>query len=180
MKKVKQVIDFVIEALEVNISTIVMIVVFVGFVTNIFLRYILLYSIPQIDEIIVIGFLWLALFGSSNGTKKNRHVAFTMIYDAISPKSKAVYDIISKSIMIILLGILVYPAWDIINFFDMRRTPTLRLSFKWIFMPYMFFLVCTLYHLINGLVKDIKHVRNVFKGTAEETTESAPSLDKEI
>jgi TRAP-type C4-dicarboxylate transport system permease small subunit len=164
MKKLKRVFDIVLKTIETNFSAVLMVIVLVGFILTILFRYLLKLSIAQIDEAIVIAFTWMAMFASPNGTKNDAHVSFTVIYDSLGPRAKAVNDILFKVILVILLGILLWPAWDMVNFFKMRRTPMLHLSFRAIYMPFIFFLVSTIYHLVENLVKDIKGIRDIFKG----------------
>jgi TRAP-type C4-dicarboxylate transport system permease small subunit len=179
VRKFKQIFDTVLEALEVNISAFLMVLVLIGFILTILFRYILKLSFAQIDEAIVIGFVWMAMFASPNGTKHDQHVSFTVIYDSIGPRARAVNDVLFKLILIVLMLFVVAPAWDIINFFGMRRTSMLKLSFKWIYMPYMFFIVFTIYHLIDNLVRDVANMIRVFKEPPAKEPKTAESKAKE-
>jgi TRAP-type C4-dicarboxylate transport system permease small subunit len=179
VKKFKEIFDKVLEVIEINISAVLLVVVLVGFILTILLRYILKISFAQIDELIVVGFVWMAMFASPNGTKHNQHVSFTVIYDSIGPRGKAVNDVLFKLILVVLLLFVVAPAWDIINFWGMRRTSMLKLSFKWIYMPYMFFIIFTIYHLIDNLVRDIKKMIDVFKTSGEAGDRNAVPESKE-
>jgi TRAP-type C4-dicarboxylate transport system permease small subunit len=179
LKKIKQVFDTVLEALEINISAFLLVLVLTGFVLTILFRYVLKLSFAQIDEAIVVGFVWMAMFASPNGTKHDQHVSFTVIYDSLGPRAKAVNNVLSKVILIVLFFCVVVPAWDIINFFGMRRTSMLKLSFKWIYMPYMFFIIFTLYHLIDNLVRDARKLITVFKNPPAKESKTAESKVKE-
>lgn len=163
LKKVKTGFDAVLEFIEVNMSALLFLVVLLGFVTTIVFRYILMLSIAQIDELIVISFTWMAMFASPFGTKNDEHVSFTVIYDSMGPRFKAVNDVLWKVILLVLLIILVGPAWETVTFFKIRSTPMLHFRFDWLYMPYMFFLIFTIYHLLNNLVRDIKIMVETFK-----------------
>ncbi len=168
MGKIKRSVDAGLEFFETNLATLLLAFILAGFTIAILCRYFFLYSIPKMDEMVIIAFTWMAFFSSPNGTKHDQHVAFTVIYDAMGARAKAVLDIVSKVLMLIILGILIAPSWETVLFYGIRKTSMLKMSFTWLYMPYMYFLIVTVYYLLNNLAGDIRRLMRAFKPAADD------------
>lgn len=168
MKKLKTYLDRGLDSLESDIATLLLIFVITGFLITIFARYLFLVSFPKMNELIVITFTWITFFSSPYAVKRDSHVSFTVVYASLSDLKKAVLDAVSKALIIVILGILLVPSWETVLFYHIRKTAMLKLSFQWIYMPFMFFIITSLYHYIMGFIDDIKKLVILSKAFGKE------------
>lgn len=155
MKKFRHSLDRALDIFETNVSTALLATVLSGFLVAIFCRYLFKMSIPVMDELVVIAFTWIALFSSPGASKRDAHVSFTVIYDAMGPRGRAILDAVSKALVLGILLILLRPSWETICFYKIRKTSMLKMPFNYLYLPYMYFLIMTIYYMICGLVEDI-------------------------
>ncbi len=165
MKKVHEIIDKVLVFIETNIPTLMLIGVFLGFIVSIINRYIFQAGSPKVDEAYVICFCWLAVFSSPLATRNEEHVAFTILYDALPAKGKAVFDVVGKVILLVLLCVIFKPSMDEVTFQAWNRTSNLHMPYSILYGPFMFFLCATIYHQIALIVRDVKTMIRVFGGS---------------
>lgn len=163
MKKVHEVIDKTLVFIETNIPTIMLIGVFLGFIISIGNRYILQSGSPKVDEAYVVCFCWLAVFSSPLATRNEEHVAFTILYDSLSAKGKAIMDVFGKICLLVLLLVIFMPSLKEVSFQSMNRTSNLHLKYSILYAPFMFFLIATIYHQVALIVRDVKTLIQVFR-----------------
>ena len=167
MKRIHETIDKALVFIETNIPTVMLIGVFLGFIISIGNRHLLQAGSPKVDEAYVVCFCWLAVFSSPLATRNEEHVAFTILYDALSDKGKAIMDVVGKVILLALLIVIFMPSVKEVSFQAMNRTSNLHLKYSILYAPFMFFLTATIYHQIALIVRDVKTLIRVFKAEPE-------------
>lgn len=172
LKKINSAIDRSLVFLELNLPAIFMICLFGGFVVAVCFRYLFTLPLAKVEEGYVIAFCWMALFSAPLATRDEEHLCFTILYDALPAKGKAVMDVVGKVILLILLIILIKPSWETVIFYGITKTSMLRMSYTYHYAPFMFYLLATIYHQMILVIRDIGIMLQVFCG-------EAPVLKKE-
>ena len=123
------------------IGVLCFLVVFIGFIIQIFYRYVLNDPIRWTEEMIMIGFIWSVFWANAFMVPINQHVSLDVVYDIASAKVKRVLAIISMAAVIIAF-ITLFPATiDYLDFLTRKKSPVLRLPMHWIYACYLLFIV---------------------------------------
>ena len=172
LKKINNAIDRSLVFLELNLPAIFMICLFGGFVVAVCFRYLFNLPLAKVEEGYVIAFCWMALFSAPLAIRDEEHLCFTILYDALREKGKAVIDVLGKVILLVLLIVLIKPSWETVIFYGITRTSMLRMSYTYLYAPFMFYLLATIYHQLILVIRDIGVMLRVFRG-------EAPTSEKE-
>lgn len=127
--------------------------IFAVFLLQVAARYVFNFPIGWTVEVLLTLWLWLVLWGSAFCIADREHVKFDMLYTAVSPGTRRVFAGISA--VAILTGIIAQlpAAWDFVDFYKIRRSATLRIPLKWIFMVYIVFCAGLIVHYAWGLYR---------------------------
>lgn len=123
------------------IGVLLFITAFLGFIVQIFFRYVVNRPILWTEEVTMIAFVWTVFWAAAFMVNLREHVAFDVVYEVMTPQVKRIMAIFS---MIVLIGcfLLLIPAtWDYLEFLLRKRSPVLRISMTWIYGGYLLFVV---------------------------------------
>ena len=132
---------------------------FVGFCLQVISRYILGSQIPWTYELCVVGFLWTTAFGAIWAGRNHEHVSFSLIYDMFGPKGRAVMNLIGNILISVAFILLIPAAYEYVEFIGIKVTAVLRVSFSYLYAPFLFFIVFSTIYMIRDSVKDIMTLR---------------------
>lgn len=156
MKTVKKIGSFIQNCIELYIPAICFAVLFVLFCLQIIVRYVISkftgLVVPWTVEIEQTCFLWVALLGACYVQRNRGHVVFTLVYDALKVKGKAVLSLISSTLVSFACACTLLPSlkyvWGLME--RQQVTSLLKISKTIVFFPYVIF---TFLILIYGLVE---------------------------
>jgi TRAP-type C4-dicarboxylate transport system permease small subunit len=148
------------DIIEKFIPIIAFLAMFLAFILGVFFRYILNNPLTWTQDIIVVGFCWLVVLGASYTMRNRKHVKFTLLYENCSPKVAAVLRLIGNLIIVITFALIIYPSYKYCGFVAFQKTPTLRISYYWVFFPFVYFLISTILYTIPELIEDFKILSN--------------------
>ena len=133
-------------------------------------RYVFSYSITWAEELSVILFIVSVFIGAIGGTRRNQHMRLEMVVDLFSPKTKAIFKIISNVVFMIVAAILIYAIMiNIQNLFTYKmKTPILKLP-KWI--PYTVPPISLFFIIIRLMEENIKIVKGIKAGEYDKKPE---------
>jgi C4-dicarboxylate transporter, DctQ subunit len=115
MLKALHAIDGVIAAIE-KVVVVVMVVVLVGLpLCQIILRVAGEGGFPWGHEIVRVLVMWLAFFGASLATRERRHITIDLLDRAISPATKAVFNLITQAVAATVLAYLARTGWTFVG-----------------------------------------------------------------
>lgn len=80
---------------------------------------------------------------------------FTMIYDGVKPKVAALLRLLGNLIIIITYLVLIIPSYKYCHFVAFQKTATLRLSYFWVFLPFVYFLIAVIGYTLPEVREDI-------------------------
>ena len=102
-------------------------------------------------------FLWIALLGACYVQRNKGHVVFTMVYDALKLKGKAVMALVSNAFVAFAMAITFIPSFKYIWGLTARHqvTSLLKIPKTLVFFPYVIFLFLIFVYNILDIYEDI-------------------------
>lgn len=130
-----------IERVSEAIASILLAVVFVIFVTSVFMRYVLNTPLAWADELSVILFSILIFFASALAVKPSEQVRFEVVYDLLPPHVARWVSAISFMVFGAIFLAAFWPCLDYAMFMMRQRTPALNIPYFYVFVAFPFFLL---------------------------------------
>jgi TRAP-type C4-dicarboxylate transport system permease small subunit len=152
----KKILFFVRDIIEKYVPVFSFIAMFAAFIMQVFFRYIIRHPLTWSMEIIVIGFVWTVVFGACYTMRRRGHVKFTMIYDRLSPVPAAVLRMLGNIIIVVTFASLVFASYNYSFFISFQKTAVFRISYVFIFMPFVYFLCSIIGYTLSEIIEDIK------------------------
>lgn len=158
--KIRKAARFVLDLMEIYLPSILFIVIFACFIIQVAFRYI--FNFPQMwtQEISQYFYIWIVFLGACFAARDEENISFTIAYDAVGPKLKLVFDIISKLIVIVAFIYITPATIDCLKFYATRRTPILKIS---LLASYGAFGVFMIIYTCRSACKLVKSIRMLFK-----------------
>lgn len=156
MKQVKKIGSFLQNCVELYIPAISFAVLFVLFCFQIIVRYIISkftgLVVPWTVEVEQMCFLWVALLGACYVQRNRGHVVFTLVYDGLGTKGKAILSLISSTLISFACACTLIPSLKYVWGLMARQqvTSLLKIPKTVVFFPYVIFTVLILAY---GLVE---------------------------
>ncbi|MGI6055936.1 MAG: TRAP transporter small permease [Bilifractor sp.] len=138
-KEKKHIGQKILDFFEVDLTGVTFLVIFVSFLTSIISRYVLRAPVPWTYETSILGYMWTMYFGVGRALRNDEHVVFSLVYDKMNPKGKAVCRIIYNALLCFLLVIIFWPGLQTLSASSMV-TGVLKIPYKVAFAPYFFML----------------------------------------
>ena len=141
------------DAFEVYLAATCFVVMFFAFVLQIFTRYVLGYQVDWTYEATVIGFMWVVAFGGSYASRLREHVAFSMVYDKMSDRGKALTEIVSNIVIVASFVIMFLPVLSFVDFMKIKKTAVMKVPLSVLYAPFIYFIVSSSFYVIRDTIK---------------------------
>ncbi|MDA3958720.1 TRAP transporter small permease [Oceanispirochaeta sp.] len=149
-----------IDTIEIYIPFAAFVTLFIVFITGIFFRY-FLKPLTWTLELSLICFIWTSLLGGLFAKREDAHVAFTMVYDAVSPLIQIWMRLIGHSLLVLSFAIGLIPSWKYVLFMGYKKSNVLKIPMDLVFLPFVIFLA----FMIGRYTVDIyRDTRKLIKG----------------
>lgn len=113
---------------------------FLVFIVQITARFGFNRPLPWTDELAVVLYVWVILWSAAFVVREREHVMFDLVWNSAGRRARQVMRI-AGNLMIGGLAAWALPAsWDYVSFMAREGTPVLGISFRWVFMPFIFLL----------------------------------------
>jgi TRAP-type C4-dicarboxylate transport system permease small subunit len=155
VKKTAIAIDRGMIWIEKYFAALVFACLFCLFVVQVVFRY-LVTPISWIQDVILVCYLWIIIFGSCCAERSDENVKFSSIYDKAKPKTKIIFDLLSSILVVSALSISFFPSWSYIEFMLSTRASNLPVKLGWIFLPYMYLLTSLIIQYSKQLFRSIR------------------------
>ena len=110
---------------------------FAVFVIQITARFVFNKPIAWTDELAVILYVWIILWGCAAMVPEREHVVFDLLWNSVSWRARQFMQIVGN-LLIGGLALASLPAtWDYVRFMAREGTPVLNLPFIWVFFPFV-------------------------------------------
>lgn len=127
-----------------NILAAMLAIMFVAFIIQIIFRYLLNFPIGWTQELTVILWIWLVLFGAAFVIRETEEVRFDIIYGTAKPSVRRVMCIVTAAALVALYGISLPAVVDYVAFMKVERSAYLKIRFDLLFSIYVIFAVAAI------------------------------------
>ena len=128
---------------------------FIVFIAQIVARYLFRNPLPWAYEVTVTCYLWMVVLSACYAQRERSHVAFTLVYDKLPIKGKAVCSFLGHLIIAVAFVVSVVPSYNFIVFMKMQQTTILQVGLNIVYAPYMIMLILILGYVGDDLVVEL-------------------------
>ena len=117
---------------------------FAAFILQIVFRYLLNLPIGWTNEISVVLWIWLVLWGAAFVLTEEEEIRFDLFYASARARTRG-YMLLASGISIVALYTFSFPAiYDYVTFMKVEKTAYLKIRFDWLFSIYLIFAIATI------------------------------------
>ena len=129
------------QTLAEAVPGILLAVMFLCFILQVFMRYVMNSPVGWTVEVCVIAWLWVILWGQSVSAREEDEIRFDIVYGAVSPRVRRVFRLIFAVALVAIYAIAIPANWDFVTFMKIQDTAYFDIPFSWVFSILMVFLV---------------------------------------
>ena len=128
-----------------NVAVALIATMFVSFLLQIVFRYVLNRPLGWSEEVTVLCWVWVILWGASFIVADEDEVRFDILYNAVSPNVRRVFTIIAGVALIVLIALSLPATWRYVVFMEREHSAYLKVPFDYLYSIYLIFaVVCIL------------------------------------
>lgn len=116
-------------------------VMFLCFILQVFMRYVMNSPVGWTVEVCVIAWLWVILWGQSVSAREEDEIRFDIVYGAVSPRVRRVFRLVFAVALVAIYAVSIPANLDFVTFMKIQDTAYFDIPFSWVFSVLMLFLV---------------------------------------
>ena len=121
---------------------------FLCFIIQVFMRYVMGDPVGWTVEVCVIAWLWVILWGQSVSASEQDEIRFDIVYAAVSPGVRRWFRVAFSVVLVTVYAVSLAANWDFVTFMSIQDTAYLDIPFSWVFsVVILFFVVSILRYL---------------------------------
>jgi TRAP-type C4-dicarboxylate transport system permease small subunit len=117
---------------------------FLAFILQVVFRYLFNLPIGWTNEISVVLWLWLVLWGAAFVLREEEEIRFDLIYCAVGPRARRAMFLLSAGALVALYVISFPAVFDYVTFMKVQSTAYLEIRFDWLFFIYLVFVLAAI------------------------------------
>jgi C4-dicarboxylate transporter DctQ subunit len=144
-----------------NILAVMLAVMFAAFIIQIVFRYLLNFPIGWTQELTVVLWIWLVLWGAAFVIRETEEVRFDILYATASPRARRIMCIATAIALVALYGVSLPGVVDYVAFMKVESSAYLKIRFDLLFSIYVVFAVAVIiryiwlcWHAVRGRAPD--------------------------
>lgn len=149
---------FIRNCVELYIPIVAFVALFLIFCFQVFMRYIVNNPQSWTLEVEQMCFLWLVLLGACFAQREKAHVSFTLLYDMLGVKGKALTAMLGNLLIAVTFAVAFIPSlryiWGLMS--RAQVTSILKISKTLVFFPYVIFLGFILVYSLLDIYEEIR------------------------
>ena len=145
-----------------DVASIMLAVMFIAFICQVVFRYLLNLPVGWANELSIVMWLWLVLWGTAFVVREEEEIRFDIIYSTVGPKVRRAMVILSALALLFLYGYSLPATWDFVTFMKVTKTSYLDIRNDHLFSIYVIFVVAVLLRYTWLLIQALR-------GKVEET-----------
>jgi C4-dicarboxylate transporter DctQ subunit len=127
-----------------NLLAAMLAVMFVAFILQIVFRYLLNWPTGWTNEISVMLWIWLVLWGAAFVVREEEEIRFDLFYAAAGPRARRIMFLIAAAGLVALYAVSFPAVVDYVTFMRVESTAYLKLRFDLLFSIYVVFVVAAI------------------------------------
>jgi len=132
-----------------NVAVVLIALMFVCFLLQIAFRYVLNQPLGWTEEVTVLCWVWVVLWGASFILSDDDEVRFDIVSNAVSPATRRAFTIVSSIVLVILFAVSLPATFGYVAFMKREKSAYLGMRFDYLYSIYAIFAVVII----------VKHVR---------------------
>ena len=148
LKKVGKILR---NCVELYIPIAAFLIMFVVFVIQIAARYVFNSPVPWAYEVTVMGYLWMVVLGACYAYRDRSHVTFTLVYDKLPVKGKAVCGFLGNLLMAIAFIAMFIPSCQMISQMKIQVTSVFKIGLNIVYFPFIPFMIIILCYILYDM-----------------------------
>jgi len=145
----------ILDIVEIYLSTLSFMVLFVVFLIQIVFRYFIV-PLTWPLELSLLCYLWTILFGVCYAERDDEHIRFGLVYENAKPKIQLWMRIIANVLLVTSFSIALYPSYKYVNFMSFKKSNVLQIPMNWAYFPFVIMMVILIGRFSVQLIKDLK------------------------
>ncbi len=117
---------------------------FAAFILQIVFRYLLKLPVGWTNELSVMLWIWLVLWGAAFVVREEEEIRFDLIYASAGPRARRVMFLTAAAALVALYAISFPAVLDYVTFMKVESTAYLKIRFDWLFSIYLIFAAATI------------------------------------
>ena len=130
-----------LQARAENLLAAMLAVMFGVFIIQIVFRYVINLPIGWTQELSVIMWVWMVLFGTAFVVRDYEEIRFDILYATVSERTRRIMVVVCALVVVVLFSISLPAVLDYIGFMKVERTAYLKIRFDWLYSIYGIFAV---------------------------------------
>src|SRR6185369_62887 len=140
-----------------NVIVALMAIMFVSFLLQIAFRYLLNQPLGWTDEVTVLCWVWVVLWGAAFLLSDADEIRFDIISNKVPESTQCYFTVISSLALIVLFVISLPASWNYVLFMKREKSAYLGMRFDFLYSIYVIFAVAC-------IVKHVVIAWNAFRG----------------
>jgi C4-dicarboxylate transporter, DctQ subunit len=130
-----------------NVIVALIALMFVSFLLQIVFRYCLNRPLGWTDEVTVLCWVWLVLWGAAFILSDTDEIRFDIVYGLVSQRTRRNFRLISSVALVVLFVVSLPASWNYVLFMKREKSAYLGMRFDYLYSIYVIFAVaCILKH----------------------------------
>jgi TRAP-type C4-dicarboxylate transport system permease small subunit len=121
------------------VAALLLAVMFAAFILQIVLRYVLNFPSGWSQELTVVSWLWLVLWGAAFVVREREEIRFDLVYGSVRPRLRRAMAVVTALALIGLYGVSLPAVWDYVTFMKVERTAYLGIRYDHLYSIYVVF-----------------------------------------
>ncbi len=130
-----------------NVIVVLIAIMFISFLLQIGFRYLLNRPLGWTDEVTVLCWVWLVLWGAAFILSDKDEIRFDIVYGIVSPRTQRAFTVISSLALVVLFVVSLPASWNYVLFMKREKSAYLGMRFDYLYSIYVIFsLACIVKH----------------------------------
>lgn len=130
-----------------NVIVALIAIMFVSFLLQIAFRYLLNRPLGWTDEVTVLCWVWLVLWGAAFILSDKDEIRFDIVYGLVSERTRRTFTVISSLALVVLFVVSLPASWNYVLFMKREKSAYLGMRFDYLYSIYVIFSVaCIVRH----------------------------------
>lgn len=131
-----------------NVIVALIAVMFVSFLLQIAFRYLLNRPLGWTDEVTVLCWVWLVLWGAAFILSDKDEIRFDIVYELVPERTRRTFTVISSLALVALFVVSLPASWNYVLFMKREKSAYLGMRFDYLYSIYIIFSVaCIVTHV---------------------------------
>jgi len=122
-----------------NVIVALIAIMFISFLLQIAFRYVLNRPLGWTDEVTVLCWVWLVLWGAAFILSDHDEIRFDIIYGLVSKPTQRAFTVIASVALVVLLAISLPASWKYVLFMKREKSAYLGMRFDYLYVIYVIF-----------------------------------------